>query len=108
MSTNGPPSHSPKTLALFFDGTGNAFADETTNVVRLFSALEKKKRNKQLCYYQPGIGTYVSPTVLWANTFRRIAKLADQAFAWYVLSTCFGTSLFDIEDHFQVSRRTRR
>lgn len=48
--------HEPRTLVLCFDGTGNSFSDEITNVVRLFSALEKRKREQQLCYYQPGIG----------------------------------------------------
>lgn len=48
--------HEARTLVLCFDGTGSSFDDENTNVVRFFSALEKRRRDKQLCYYQPGIG----------------------------------------------------
>ncbi|KAG8911185.1 hypothetical protein FRC00_006924 [Tulasnella sp. 408] len=46
----------PRTLILCFDGTSDAFDDDATNVVRLFSALEKERPDRQLCYYQPGIG----------------------------------------------------
>lgn len=46
----------PKTLILCFDGTSNSFSDENTNIVRLFSALDKTDMDRQMCYYQPGIG----------------------------------------------------
>ena len=56
--TEGPEQLKvPKKLVLCFDGTGNSFNDENTNVVRLFSVLDKDRTDKQLCYYQPGIGT---------------------------------------------------
>lgn len=97
-------SNQPRTLVLCFDGTGNAYNNEVTNVVRMFSALEKEQRDRQLCYYQPGIGkchnafewsalaysrsviegTYVSPTVALAPMFRKGAELIDQAIAWCV------------------------
>ncbi|TFK68525.1 hypothetical protein BDN72DRAFT_841565 [Pluteus cervinus] len=47
-----------KKLILCFDGTGNKFGLTNTNVIRFFGALKKDIPDKQLCYYQPGIGTY--------------------------------------------------
>lgn len=46
-----------KTLVLLFDGTGNFFKQEKTNVIRLFAALENDQPDTQLLYYQPGVGT---------------------------------------------------
>ncbi|KIO29821.1 hypothetical protein M407DRAFT_226348 [Tulasnella calospora MUT 4182] len=78
------PTLPPKTLILCFDGTSNSFSDENTNVVRLFNALEKHKTGKQMCYYQPGIGTYLAPTAGWSPSLQSAAKLMDMAFAWYL------------------------
>ncbi|KAG9044737.1 hypothetical protein FS837_007592 [Tulasnella sp. UAMH 9824] len=49
------PERPPRTLILCFDGTADSFDKDTTNVVRLFSAFEKERPDRQLCYYQPGI-----------------------------------------------------
>lgn len=54
MSSMIPP---PKTLVLLFDGTGNFFRKENTNIIRLFEALEHDEPDQQLLYYQPGVGT---------------------------------------------------
>lgn len=88
------------TFVLLFDGTGNFFREETTNIIRLFEAPENDDAEKQLLYYQPGVGkwllsrivhylnliydtgTYVSPSTLWASTFCSIAKWTDKAVAW--------------------------
>ncbi|KAG8926343.1 hypothetical protein FRC00_003011 [Tulasnella sp. 408] len=78
------PTLPPKTLILCFDGTSNSFSDENTNVVRLFNALEKHKTGKQMCYYQPGIGTYLAPTAGWSPALQSLAKTMDMAFAWYL------------------------
>lgn len=53
ISTPKAPS---RTLVLCFDGTANKYGHKITNVIRLFWALEKKKPDQQVCYYQPGIG----------------------------------------------------
>ncbi|KAG8966396.1 hypothetical protein FRC03_012031 [Tulasnella sp. 419] len=47
-----------RTLVLCFDGTGDMFDETNTNVVKLFSALKKDDREKQLVYYQSGLGEY--------------------------------------------------
>lgn len=74
----------PRTLILCFDGTADAFDDDTTNVVKLFSALEKERPDRQLCYYQPGIGTYLGSNRIWSPTLQHLAKVVDQALAWYL------------------------
>ncbi|KIO19319.1 hypothetical protein M407DRAFT_82935 [Tulasnella calospora MUT 4182] len=52
-----PPQR--KTIILAFDGTANKFGLRNTNVVRLFSLLEKENPQEQVLYYQPGIGRYL-------------------------------------------------
>jgi uncharacterized protein (DUF2235 family) len=47
-----------KTLVLCFDGSSNEYDDCNTNVVKFFSLLKKDDFHEQLCYYQPGVGTY--------------------------------------------------
>ncbi|KAI0755060.1 hypothetical protein C8Q80DRAFT_407644 [Daedaleopsis nitida] len=74
----------PRTLVLCFDGTSNQFDGDNTNVVKFYALLKKDDDfDQQLCYYQPGIGTYfnpgvVSPLCQWG------AKMLDEAFAWYL------------------------
>lgn len=51
-----PPLTQRKTIILAFDGTSNKFGLRNTNVIRLFSLFEKENPQKQVLYYQPGIG----------------------------------------------------
>ncbi|KAF8597598.1 hypothetical protein BDV93DRAFT_452546 [Ceratobasidium sp. AG-I] len=50
----------PKKLIVCIDGTGKKYSDKNTNVVELYSHIEKSKH--QLTYYNSGIGTYAQPT----------------------------------------------
>ncbi|KAL0952102.1 hypothetical protein HGRIS_008735 [Hohenbuehelia grisea] len=58
-----PSSHDHRTLVLCFDGTGDQFDDDNSNVVNFFSLLKKDDSRKQLVYYQSGIGTYTIPQI---------------------------------------------
>lgn len=54
--------------------------EQNSNVVKLFGLLTKDP-NEQLCYYQPGVGTWfkpgvISPLLSWG------AKILDRAIAW--------------------------
>ncbi|KAJ0320157.1 hypothetical protein Brms1b_003464 [Colletotrichum noveboracense] len=53
------PEREPRSLVLFFDGTGNEFtgSDKDTNVVKLLNMMDRNACN-QYHYYQTGIGTY--------------------------------------------------
>ncbi|TCD70154.1 hypothetical protein EIP91_004624 [Steccherinum ochraceum] len=70
-------------LILCFDGTANQYDDDNTNVVKLYSLLKKDDTEEQICYYQPGVGTYFQPGVV-SPFFQWAAKIMDEAFAWYL------------------------
>ncbi|GJE93482.1 DUF2235 domain-containing protein [Phanerochaete sordida] len=73
-----PASHTSRTLALCFDGTGDHFDYENSNVVNIFSMLRKDDTTQQLVYYQPGIGTYTGTDLPIIST---ISKTLDEMFA---------------------------
>ncbi|RDB14791.1 hypothetical protein Hypma_016547 [Hypsizygus marmoreus] len=76
-----PPEHANRTLVLCFDGTGDQFDADNSNIVQLVSLLKKNDRSKQMVYYQAGIGTYTSPQV--ASPFTaKLSKTLDEMFAW--------------------------
>ncbi|EIW59114.1 uncharacterized protein TRAVEDRAFT_28448 [Trametes versicolor FP-101664 SS1] len=73
-----------RTLILCFDGTASQYDGDNTNVVKLYSLLQKDDDNdQQLCYYQPGVGTYFNPGMV-SPLFQWGAKILDEAFAWYL------------------------
>ncbi|KAH8118157.1 hypothetical protein DFH11DRAFT_1687160 [Phellopilus nigrolimitatus] len=76
-------NHRNRTLVLCFDGTGDQFDMDNSNVVQFFSVLKKGDRSRQLVYYQSGIGTYSIPQVatpFYSNTY----KLLDLLFATHL------------------------
>jgi hypothetical protein len=52
MPTIIPPEHNNRTLVLCFDGTGDQFDADNSNIVQLVSLLKKNDRSKQMVYYQ--------------------------------------------------------
>ncbi|PVF97329.1 hypothetical protein CPB86DRAFT_857094 [Serendipita vermifera] len=77
------PQRPSRTLVLAFDGTSNEFDDTNTNIVTLCALLEVENRDRQMVYYQPGIGTYAPPGV--AGTIKQaVVKTADLLVAWYL------------------------
>ncbi|KAF8595457.1 hypothetical protein BDV93DRAFT_548796 [Ceratobasidium sp. AG-I] len=72
-----------RSLVLCFDGTSNHFSDQNTNVVKLVDLLKKDDPERQMVYYQTGVGTYVSPGL--ANSISEgVAKYLDKGLAWYL------------------------
>ncbi|KAE8375293.1 hypothetical protein BDV26DRAFT_268241 [Aspergillus bertholletiae] len=65
-----------RVIVICFDGTSNTFhADGTeSNILKIFRMLERGDDNLY-CYYQPGVGTEISPTSLSSNAIRRHSKL---------------------------------
>jgi hypothetical protein len=51
-----PPTHANRTLVLCFDGTGDQFDADNSNIVQLVSLLKKDDRSKQMIYYQVWAG----------------------------------------------------
>jgi uncharacterized protein (DUF2235 family) len=76
-----PTSHPYRTLVVCFDGTGDQFDTDNSNIVEFFGLLKKDDPNKQLVYYQAGIGSYTSPQIA-TPFFAKVSKLADEAVAW--------------------------
>ena len=76
-----PPFHPARTLVLCFDGTGDQFDTDNSNVVKFFSLLKKDDRNEQMCYYQAGIGTYIGHGG-GLPLMAQVDKLLDEMVAW--------------------------
>jgi uncharacterized protein (DUF2235 family) len=55
---------------------------QNSNVVKFFGLLNKDP-NHQLCYYDPGVGTWFRPGVV-SPLFEWGAKILDLALAWYL------------------------
>jgi uncharacterized protein (DUF2235 family) len=70
----------PKNLVLCCDGTANEFAEDRTNVVKLFFTLVRDPA-AQVAYYHPGLGTMEPPGTL-TQTTRIATRLAGQAFGY--------------------------
>jgi len=96
-----PEQHSSRTLILAFDGTGDQFDADNSNVVQFVYMLKKDDRREQMVYYQSGIGTYISnkSTAMWAPATRKISKVLDQAVAWDLSSHTQGGYEFLMENY---------
>jgi hypothetical protein len=79
----------PKNIVLCCDGTANEFAQDRTNVVKLYFALHADP-TRQVTYYHPGLGTMEPPGAL-AGVTRLITRFAGRAFG-------YGTAFFGIWD----------
>ncbi|TFK65485.1 hypothetical protein BDN72DRAFT_773295 [Pluteus cervinus] len=79
-----PPTCERRTLVMCFDGTGDQFDNDNSNVVQLVSLLKKSDRHKQRVYYQSGVGTYESPTANNPLTRKasKVCGIIDVMLAW--------------------------
>ncbi|OJJ85234.1 T6SS phospholipase effector Tle1-like catalytic domain-containing protein [Aspergillus glaucus CBS 516.65] len=77
-------------LVLCFDGTGNTFRADggESNILKIFRLLDRTKENRY-CYYQPGIGTEISPSSLASLALRPTTKLNTQKALDLALATSF-------------------
>ncbi|KAF9786823.1 hypothetical protein BJ322DRAFT_1052259 [Thelephora terrestris] len=71
-----------RTLVLCFDGTGDSFDQDNSNVVQFLAMLKKDDPTEQLVYYQAGIGTYTGNGVLGTPIVQGTSQLLDQMIAW--------------------------
>ncbi|KAG9120477.1 hypothetical protein FRC07_004021 [Ceratobasidium sp. 392] len=69
-------AHKGRNLILCFDGTGDQFDKDNSNIVRFFQLLKKDDRSRQMVYYQAGIGTGVG-----GDSSSKISKMVDGAVA---------------------------
>ncbi|KAI6031125.1 hypothetical protein PISMIDRAFT_441682 [Pisolithus microcarpus 441] len=71
-----PPTHACRTLVLCFDGTGDQFDADNSNIVQFFSMLQKDDPREQMVYYQAGIGTYTIPQMV-TPFYAKLSKTID-------------------------------
>ncbi|KZT73241.1 hypothetical protein DAEQUDRAFT_762176 [Daedalea quercina L-15889] len=78
-----PPTSERKrrTLVLCFDGTGDQFDSDNSNVILFFSMLMKDNPEEQMVYYQSGIGTYTIPQIA-TPLYAGVSKALDEMIAW--------------------------
>jgi uncharacterized protein (DUF2235 family) len=72
-----------RNLVLCLDGTSNQYAANNTNVVKLYAMLDRTHPDRQLAYYQPGVGT-MAPAGIWGRFKRWVARVVDLAIAWFL------------------------
>lgn len=95
-----PPTHdaNARTIVICFDGTGDQFDTDNSNIVQLFSMLKKDDKSQQMVYYQAGIGTYTIPeiaTPFWSN----IQKTIDAAIGNHLDAHVMGGYEFLMENY---------
>ncbi|KAL4252473.1 hypothetical protein ABKN59_002784 [Abortiporus biennis] len=74
-----------RTIVLCFDGTGDQFDGDNSNVVQLLAMLKKDDHHEQLVYYQAGIGTYTDP-LFALPVSNGMSLILDQMLAWNLAS----------------------
>ncbi|KAK9898905.1 hypothetical protein P389DRAFT_40726 [Cystobasidium minutum MCA 4210] len=87
-----------KTLVLCFDGTTNMYEEYCTNVAKLFQYLDKTDDTKQMCYYQPGIGSYTLPSIVTPIT-TYVSKVIDMGVAWFFATHVTGGYRFLMDNY---------
>ncbi|QRV93686.1 choline transport protein [Ceratobasidium sp. AG-Ba] len=77
-------THKGRNLILCFDGTGDQYDHDNSNIVRFFQLLKKDDRSKQMVpavYYQAGLGTGINSRGPTNSLFNKISKAVDGAIA---------------------------
>ncbi|KAF7351811.1 hypothetical protein MVEN_01142200 [Mycena venus] len=91
------PENEHRCLILCFDGTRGQFNAHNSNVVQLVSALEKNDREKQMVYYQSGIGTYTEFKLTPLLT--KLSLITDAAIAWNLAAHVIGGYEFLMQNY---------
>jgi len=69
-----------RNIVICLDGTNNKIRSAAnTNVVRLFEMLDLSDADRQVAYYDPGVGTFSSPAA-WSPPARVLSRYAGLAF----------------------------
>ncbi|KAI0278629.1 hypothetical protein BGY98DRAFT_916781 [Russula aff. rugulosa BPL654] len=93
-----PPSHNARTVVLCFDGTGDQFDGDNSNIVQFNSMLKKDDKNQQVVYYQSGIGTYTIPEIV-GPLRSKLHMLVDMAIANHLDAHVMGGYEFLMENY---------
>lgn len=92
-----------KNIVICCDGTSRKLESSNTNVVRLFDVLDRSDSQRQICCYDPGVGTLPDPAALTAVA-KRLTVLAGQATGYGLRHKI--TSLYEfLIDHYKEGDR---
>ena len=91
-----------KNVVLCCDGTANEFAQDRTNVVKLFYALDHDPA-RQIAFYHPGLGTMEPPGAL-TGFAKRITRLLGKAIGYGLEADVRDAYVF-LMNHFEVAQR---
>jgi uncharacterized protein (DUF2235 family) len=93
---------SMKNVVLCCDGTANEFAQDRTNVVKLFYALDHNP-TRQIAFYHPGLGTMEPPGAL-TGFAKRITRLLGKAVGYGLEADVRDAYVF-LMNHFEPEDR---
>ncbi|KAF8597367.1 hypothetical protein BDV93DRAFT_404760, partial [Ceratobasidium sp. AG-I] len=86
-------------LVICIDGTSNQYSEKNTNVIELYSHIEKS--STQLTYYNSGIGTYAKPSWRSVSYMKQVVyNVVDLAIAWNLEKVIIGAYRW-LSDHYQ-------
>lgn len=91
-----------RNLVICCDGTNNKFGENNTNVVRLLS-LALQQNERQILYYEPGVGTFAAPGAL-TSLAKWITRNLGSAFG-YGLSRNIGLCYDFLVEHYRPGDR---
>ncbi|MFL6390416.1 MAG: DUF2235 domain-containing protein [Terriglobales bacterium] len=89
----------PKNIVVCCDGTANEFAEDRTNVVKLYYTLEQDPK-KQIVYYHPGLGT-MEPAGALSTFTRKFTRMLGMAVGFGLASDVRDAYVF-LMDHFET------
>ena len=81
-----PPEHSNRTLVLCFDGTGDQFDADNSNIVQLVSLLKKGDSKQQLVYYQVRFFFPPKGRLFVADVYFLLFSFFLQGWYWHVFN----------------------
>jgi uncharacterized protein (DUF2235 family) len=81
----------PRNIVVCCDGTDNDVAKDSTNVLRLYRMLVRDQR--QVAYYDPGVGTLVNPFAI-SRLRKRVGRRIDAAIGYRVRDNVVAAYLF--------------
>ncbi|KAH7913511.1 hypothetical protein BJ138DRAFT_1002147 [Hygrophoropsis aurantiaca] len=93
-----PHEHSNRTLVLCFDGTGDQYDVDNSNIVQFFSMLKKGHKKEQMVYYQAGIGTYTIPEIA-TPLMAKLSKTIDMMIGIHLDAHVMGGYEFLMENY---------
>ncbi|MGF1618030.1 MAG: DUF2235 domain-containing protein [Acidimicrobiia bacterium] len=88
-----------KNIVLCLDGTGNQVkADQNTNVVRLYEMLDLSDPDRQIAFYDPGVGTF-SASGAWTRFSRWLTRMLGLAFGYGIKTNLAEAYTFLIDNY---------